>query len=174
MKPHNRVNVGLVALAVLVAPSLTALASFQAATGAPAVVLSRIEITYPSIAESANVRGTVSVRVGVRPDGSVAETTLLEGKDLPILNNAAVDAASGATFECRGCSEPSTLHVIVFVFSLGHARVPATWKQTTDGSSEVAVVGEVHIFNFGPRLKPPRAARCLWLWHCSKYRPIDL
>lgn len=172
MKRHNHVIVGLVVLAFVVpsvAPSVRA-ASFQAATMTPGVVLSRLEIRYPSIAESARVSGIVRVRVGVRPDGSVAETTLLEGDDL--LNSAAIDAASAATFECRRCTEPATPHVIVFDFSFADARLPTTWKQTSDASSEVTVVGEVQILEFGPPSKPPRAARCFWLWHCSKYRRI--
>src|SRR5689334_6254350 len=126
------------------APSLVAFR--QQATSAPAVVLSRIEIRYPSIAESAIVSGTVSVRVGVRPDGTVAETTVVEGNDLPLLNNAAKTAAAGAIFECGGCNEPSTPHLIVFVFSLGDDRLPTTWKQTSDASSEVTVIGKVPIF----------------------------
>jgi hypothetical protein len=40
------------------------------------------------IAQSARVGGTVNVRVGVRPDGTVSETTLLRD-------------ASLAMFECR-------------------------------------------------------------------------
>jgi TonB family protein len=173
----NRRNLVIVLAFVVpsVAPSLTAFATqafSQEATGTPAVVLSRIEIRYPSIAQSAGVRGTVSVRVGVRPDGSVAETTLVKGKDLPILNDAAKDAASGATFECRGCTEPSTPHVIVFVFLLGDDKLPTTWKQTSDGSSEVTVVDEAPIYYGGPPPKMPRAARCLWLWRCGyQYHP---
>jgi TonB family protein len=139
----------------------------------PTVVLSQIQVSYPPIAESARVSGTVKVRVGVRPDGSVAETTLLQG--LPLLSNAAVKAASRASFECRACKEQSTPHIIAFVFSFegfdsaGNPR-PAAWKQTRDTNSEVTVFGRVTILNIGPPSKPfhVRAARCLWLWHCSK------
>src|SRR3954447_4169535 len=94
---------------------LVAITSAQQATN-PAVALSRIEGTYPPIAQSARVSGTVNVRVGVRPDGTVSETTLL--RDVPLLREAALNAASGATFECRQCTEPATPHTISFVFSL--------------------------------------------------------
>ena len=152
-------------------PSVTAfarLASAQDTTKTPVVVLSRIEIRYPSIAESARVSGTVSVRVGVRPDGSVAETTVVMGNGFALLNTTAIDAASGATFECRGCTEPSTPHVIVFEFLLDDPNGrPTTWKQTSDGSSEVTVFGRVPIFyGEAPTPRMWRAARCLWLWHC--------
>ena len=53
----------------------------QQATSHP-VVLSRIEVVYPVIAEFARVGGTVTVRVAVRPDGSVSETTLLQDVQL--------------------------------------------------------------------------------------------
>jgi TonB family protein len=140
-------------------------ASSQQATSVPAVVLSRIHVSYPPIAESARVSGKVNVRVRVRPDGTVAESTLLEG--LPLLSNAAVDAASRASFECRECTEPSTSHTIAFVFSFdgldsdGNPRPPA-WKQTGDASSEVTVFGHVPILYVGPPSKPfhVRAARC--------------
>ena len=143
----------------------------QQATTLPVVVLSRIQVSYPSIAESARVRGTVSVRVGVRPDGSIAETTLLDG--VPLLNDAAINAASRASFECRGCTEPSTPHAIAFVFSfehsesLGHAPPPA-WRQTGDASSEVTVFGRSFLCDHCPGpLVPVRAVRCLWLWRCG-------
>jgi len=150
-----------------------ATASAQHVTTSPAIVLSRIEVSYPSIAESARVRGTVSVRVGVRPDGSIAETTLL-GDGVPLLGDAAINAASHASFECRGCTEPSTPHTIAFVFSfdhsegLGHAPPPA-WRQTGDTSSEVIVFGRSFLCDHCPRpFFPVRAARCLWLWHCGR------
>jgi TonB family protein len=137
------------------------------------VVLSRIQVFYPPIAESAMVSGTVTVRVGVRPDGSVAATTLLHG--VPFLSEAALQAASRARFECHTCTEASTLHTMTFVFSLGdvdaagNPRLP-TWKQTDDESSEVIVFGRVPTIGPPPSEKPfhKRAARCLWLWHCGK------
>src|SRR5262249_4122921 len=117
--------------------------------------------------------GGVSVRVGVRPDGGVVETTLLHG--VPLLNDVAVDAASRAIFECHDCSQSSTSHVITFIFSFdgfdgaGNLLVTA-WKQTGDASSEVSVFGRLPIIDVGSPRKAfhVRAARCLWLWHCSK------
>ena len=66
----------------------------QQTTTSPVVVNSRIEVSYPAIAKSARMRGTVNVRVGVRPDGSVSETTVLEG--VPLLSDAAVKATNAA------------------------------------------------------------------------------
>lgn len=139
-------------------------------TSHPVVALSRIEVVYPPIAESARVRGTVNVRVGVRPDGRVSDTTLLQ--DVPLLSDAAVKAASGATFDCRHCTEPATPHTITFVFSILaslDSPPPPAMKQTGDASSEVTVFGRSQLCDHCPRGEPPRvrAARCLWLWRCS-------
>ena len=137
----------------------------------PTVALSRIEVTYPPIAESARVRGTVNVRVGVRPDGTVSETTLL--RDVPLLSEAAVKAASGATFDCRQCTEPATPHTINFVFSLLDTEdrpPPPVWKPSGTASTEVTIFGRVYLCDHCPRGAPSqvRAARCLWLWRCSE------
>jgi TonB family protein len=159
---------GLVARCVTV---LVAITYTQQTTPSPAVVLSQVEASYPAIAESARVSGTVNVRVGVRPDGSVSETTLLQ--DLPLLSAAAVKAASSAKFTCGKCTEPSTAHTIAFVFTLldlyDNPR-PPVWKQTGDGSSEVTVFGRVYECDHCPFGEPSRvrAARCLWLWRCNQ------
>jgi TonB family protein len=153
---------------LLAAYVITFLPTTQQATTLPVVVLSRIQVSYPAIAESARVTGKVEVRVGVRPDGSVAETTVLDG--LPLLNDAVVNAASGATFECRLCTALSTPHRIRFVFSFEDLNTARTaWRQTEDASSEVTVFGHLPVLY--PPGKPSRshAARCLWLWRCSKY-----
>src|SRR5438552_2489748 len=85
-----------------------ALLAFSPASSAlqATIVLSKIQVVYPAIAQSARIRGTVRVRVGVSPDGSVADTTLLDSSS-PLLNDAAVNAASHASFECRDCTKPS-------------------------------------------------------------------
>ena len=57
-------------------------------TSNPTVALSPIQGTYPAIAQSARVSGTVNVRVGVRPDGTASEATLL--RDVALLSDAAV------------------------------------------------------------------------------------
>ena len=160
--------------------ALAANASAQEAASAPSVVLLQIpahDMHYPPIAESARVTGRVDVRVGVRPNGTVAEVTVFPQADAPwnLLHGMAVDAASRASFECRGCTQPSTPHTIAFVFSLDRFDsagnlLPPVWKQIGDSSSEVTVFGRVPVINIGPPGKPfhVRAARCLWLWHCSR------
>jgi hypothetical protein len=115
--------------------------------------------------------------VGVRLDGTVAEVTAYPHGDWAwkLLHATAVDAASRATFECRGCTQQSTAHTMAFVFSLNRFDssgnpMPTVWKQVGDSSSEVMVFGPVHVINVGPSSEPfhKRAARCLWLWRCSK------
>ena len=169
----------LLMLAVYVT-TVTATLPAQEPPTTTSVVLRQIpapEVRYPPIAESARVSGQVNVQVGVRPDGSVAEVTVFPQTDLSwrLLQGTAVDAASRATFECHDCTQPSTPHLIAFVFSLdgsdsGSHALPTTWKQTGDASSQVNVFGRVPIISVGPPSKPfhVRAARCLWLWRCSK------
>jgi TonB family protein len=149
---------------------MVAITSAQQATN-PTVALSRIEVTYPVIAQYARVSGTVNVRVGVRPDGTVSETTLL--RDVPLLSEAAVKAVSGATFECRQCTEPGTPHTISFVFSLlgtQDSPPPPVWKQTGAASTEVTIFGNAPLCDHcGPLTwYRVRAARCLWLWRCGE------
>jgi len=142
-------------------------------TSGPEVVLSSIQVTYPEDAEAKRASGTVRVRVDVRPIGSVARTTKMDGA--PVLSGAAMVAASRARFQCRECPEPSTPHVITFVFSLegldsAGNPLPVAWKQTGDASSEVTVYGRALVLSNTPTRPQPhdRAARCLWLWHCSR------
>jgi hypothetical protein len=85
---------------------------------------------------------------GVRLDGSVAEIRRLDD-DVPgsgdaagrlapkLLKPAVVTAATGATFDCRHCTEPVTPHTIAFVFSFldsFDSPPPSAWKQTGDAS----------------------------------------
>lgn len=145
----------------------------------PSVVLLQLPegVTYPPIAASALVRGRVDVRVGVRPDGSVADVTVFPQDNTAwrLLQPTAVDIASRGRFECRGCTQPSTPHTIAFVFSFDKHDEngnppPPEWKQIGNASSEVTVFGRVNILRSGTPSGPfhVRAARCLWLWRCSK------
>ena len=149
----------------------------QETASAPSVVLLQIPVSYPPIAESARVTGKVEVRVGVRPDGTVAEVTMFPqpgATAVRLLSGPAVDAAARATFECRRCTQPVTPHMLTFVFVLDGTEdegklLPPAWRQTGDASSEVTVHGRTLICDHCPRSEPPRkrAVRCLWLWRCS-------
>ena len=150
---------------VLAARRLLMMAAFVTAVGTatPAqqpptttsVVLRQVpapDVSYPPIAESALVRGQLNVQVGVRPDGSVAEVTVFPRADLSwkLLQATTVNAASRATFECHDCTQPSTAHLMTFVFSLDASDddgsvLPTTWKQTGDASSQINVFGRVPI-----------------------------
>jgi hypothetical protein len=130
----------MAAFVTMVAPATRA----QQPRTTTSVVLRQIsppDVRYPPIAESALVRGQINVQVGVRPDGSVAEVMVFPRADLSwkLLQGTAVDAASRATFSCQDCTEPSTPHLMTFVFALdgsdsGGNPLPTTWKQTGDAS----------------------------------------
>lgn len=167
---------------LVLAVCMTALvvdASAQNAAGGPSVVLTQIEVYYPIIAMQARVSGQLDVRVGVRPDGSVADVTVFPQADArwkELFYVTVVNATARATFACRGCTQPSTSHMLTFVFVLDGIDsagnlLPASWKQTSDARSEVTVFGRVPVIGPGPASTPfhTRAARCLWLWHCSEH-----
>jgi predicted RNase H-like HicB family nuclease len=134
-----------------------------------------IESTYARCEKTDSwfpVHGTAPSRL----DASRGRSTVTpRSKSRRNLHQTAIDAAARASFECRGCTQPSTTHTIAFVFSLAGLDsagnpLPPAWKQTGDASSEVTVFGRVPIVSGGGPSKPfhVRAARCLWLWHCSK------
>lgn len=160
------------------AVALTATAAGQQASGTASVVLSDIHVFYPPIAEAARVQGKVDVRVSVRPDGSVGELAASEGEsriEEGLLRPAAVAAASGARFECRGCTQPATPHTITFVFTLEYPTPtdkppPPAWRQTGEARSEVTVFGRMAVCDHCGASRPPtreRSGICLWLWRCG-------
>ena len=158
------------------AAALAATAAGQQASGAASVVLSQIHVFYPPIAESARVQGKVDVRVSVRPDGTVAELAAGEAENRSVeglLRSAAVAAASGARFECRGCTQPATPHTITFVFTLDYPAdkpPPPVWREAGDARSEVTVFGTVQVCDHcgaAPQPTRKRSGMCLWLWRCG-------
>src|SRR5689334_21922004 len=70
---------------------------------------------YPQIAKSARVMGEVEVRLVVRHDGTVEDAT---PTGPPMLQQAAIDAARRASFECRDCRQASASYVLVYAFEL--------------------------------------------------------
>jgi TonB family protein len=154
--------------------AMTTSAQEPATTSVVLVQIAARDARYPPIAESARVIGKVTVRVAVRPDGSVAEVTVFPQADgsWNLLHAAAADAAARATFECRGCTQPLTPHTLTVDYILqadASGNPPPAWRQTGNASSEVTVFGRSLVICCGPPSKPfhVRAARCLWLWRCS-------
>jgi TonB family protein len=96
---------------------------------------------YPPLARQARISGDLVLRVGVRPDGSVASAEVTSGH--PMLKQAALESARKSTFVCQECKESATYYLITYTFGL---RIDAG---CTDGGTFV------------------RAAKCLYLWKCG-------
>jgi TonB family protein len=144
---------------------------------------------YPQIAQSARVQGDVEVAVDVRPDGSVAAADVVRG--VPLLNQAAVDAARRARFECRHCVGALNRYSLYVTFRLSLQDPPVDPAPLVVSPSQgwVTVTAPVPFVNGGPgpmdgdgrergikclflwRCDPPaqraRDGHCLWLWRCG-------
>jgi len=60
-------------------------------------VLSRVTPDYPDIALRMNIRGTVKLKIWIRPDGSVSRLEYVGGH--PLLAESALKAVKGWKFE---------------------------------------------------------------------------
>jgi TonB family protein len=165
-----------VALALVASAACAASASAQARGDAAAIepVLVPVEWprpVYPQIAQSARVQGEVEVAVDVRPDGSVAAAEVVRG--VPLLNQAAVDAARGARFECRGCVDPLNRYALYVTFRLSVSErvtdpVPPLVVSPTQGwVTTIASPMFVEGGNFSYAIPPVRRITCLYLWKCG-------
>ena len=130
------------------------------------------QLVYPPIAESARVTGDVVVAVVVRPDGSVASAEVESG--LPLLRDAALNAARQARYECRNCTSAGAPYSLVFRFHIvsRDALKPASGLIfDADGGATVHVIGTVGYWYEGAVFARPRARarspKCVWLWKCG-------
>jgi TonB family protein len=131
---------------------------------------------YPQIAQSARVSGDVEVAIDVRPDGAVAAARAVSGS--PLLDQAALDAARGTRFECRGCREAITPYSLYVTFRLQdeeHSfQVTPLVVSPTQGWVTVVATPQV-IDHDGPRPVdgPTRGIKCLFAWRCDPPRGAD-
>ena len=125
---------------------------------------------YPQIAQSARVQGDVEVAVDVRRDGSVAAAEVVRG--VPLLNQAVVDAARRARFECRGCGDALNRYSLYVTFRLvSQDQQPSTVEPLVVSPTQ----GWVTVIMPPPEVQPNvyyvnrlvRGPRCLYLWRCE-------
>ena len=149
-----------------------------------AVLVSLADPIYPPLARQANISGDVIVEITVRPGGQ-SDAALVNGH--PMLKQAAIDSAMHSTFECPGCTE-SAKYWLVYSFQQTEegdcctalsvpARVkrePRTIDQLGRPKTHVTVAA-VHGCLCDPTTVVSevrvRAAKCFYLWHCSKKLP---
>ena len=89
----------------------TPLSAQQAASDAHRKALQKVLPSYPEMAKSIKLSGTVRVAVKVAPNGKVMSATVLGGH--PLLAAVAVDAARQFRFEA---SPEQTEEVVTFTF----------------------------------------------------------
>lgn len=80
-------------------------------------VISRVDVTYPKLAQQMRLRGTVKVTATVAPTGKVVKTELIGGS--PIFVPYALDAVSSLKWE-PGSKETKEIVEIDFVPSQRH------------------------------------------------------
>ncbi len=70
-------------------------------------------IGYPSIAQSARIRGSVVVKLSLAADGTVTSATSLAGS--PLLTTSALDHARGLRFAAAGHLETIVVYEFTFI-----------------------------------------------------------
>ena len=179
-------RVGTVAaIAILLVASRPAVG----AQGSSSLALVDVPIpTYPPIARSAAISGDVHVTVEVRPDGTVASATVarMEGfnreADAKFFEQPVLEAAQKARFRCEQCADTQMLYGLAFAFRFAYKIGRAMGDlhpeivSISPSQSRILIVTEL-----GPPDGPvslvaraPRAAKCLWLWHCKKSTVPDI
>jgi TonB family protein len=144
-----------------------------------AVLVKLAPPTYPPLARQTRISGDVQVDVEVRPDGSVAKATVLQGH--PLLAPAALESAKSSKFECRNCSEKMLSYRLVFTFETSTEREPCPGEKAPNlteqpfprvgQSGNHITVTERPVIICDPastisRTKV-RSVKCLFLWKCG-------
>jgi Gram-negative bacterial TonB protein C-terminal len=180
MPGNTRVRVLLLTLVLfeaLIAASYSMAQDAAANLPPDAVFVSLSPPPYPVIARTAHIAGLVTLKIGVRQDGTVASAEMVSGP--PLLERAAIQSATASRFECRSCSDEVTFYSLVYSFEL----VPTDDCSLPDGppgdpGKGVRYSGNrVTVSDFvAPTCDPSgivvafkvRSAKCLYLWKCGR------
>src|SRR3954463_10281411 len=143
---------------------------------------------YPPIARSAMISGDVHVTVEVRAEGTDATASIsgVEGfsreAEAKFFEQSVLEAARNARFRCEQCGNTPRLYSLVFAFRFGYRIGRAAGDlhpevvSISPSQSRILIVSEGPGPPNGPvalTSPPPRAANCLWLWHCKKHKGSD-
>jgi hypothetical protein len=163
-------------------PFVAAIAQNTEAT--PSVLISKLSPPgYPPLARQAMIRGDVTVKVSLRPDGNVESVTPVDGH--PLLVPAALESAKQSTFECVRCGTSAVTQT--FIYSFGQS--PDKPDPCCCSGNRVAADSAIHVSQTGNHISittPPaclcpdactakwaeehshiRSPKCLYLWKCG-------
>jgi hypothetical protein len=128
--------------------------------------------SYPSVAVSAMITGTVEVVVEVASDGHILSAVAISG--LELLRASALNAARLTTFECHECADV-TIYRIVYSFQFASGFKPVR----DDEQPPPEIVGpeeaRVTVLAEAPLVEPyftdrsVHAAKCAYLWRCGRH-----
>ena len=161
-------------------------AQAQGTEDAKIVITTLASSAYPRLALQAHISGTVELSLEVRPDGSIASTTVVSGH--PMLTEAASQSARQTKFRCEGCSQPLTPYRMTYKFELGDTLFCKGIDENGYGiydagaSTHVSESGNTITISDRPfatcdpgttlSVIKVRSAKCLYLWHCGKRYPL--
>jgi TonB family protein len=139
---------------------------------------------YPPLARQARIRGDVTVRVSLHPDGTVESITPVDGH--PMLVQAAVDSARQSTFECVRCGNSGGIELLIYSFEQFPDKPDPC---CCSGHSAASTASSAHLTESGNHITitaPPicicpdectekwaeehshfRSPKCLYLWKCG-------
>ncbi|HXO87987.1 MAG TPA: energy transducer TonB [Candidatus Acidoferrales bacterium] len=146
-----------------------------------AVIVRLSPPVYPAIARTAHISGKVVLKIGVHKDGTVKSSEFVSGPAL--LGRAAIDSATGSTFDCPNCEEDVTFYGVIYSFQLidrgccsanesdpqpqdGQAAPPA--EGVSQSGNRITVTADV-VCLCDPRahVGRVRSLKCLYLRKCG-------
>jgi TonB family protein len=117
---------------------------------------------YPAIARTNRIAGDVTLKVGIRKDGSIESVMVTGGH--PMLKQAALDSAQHSLFECRDCNDEVTWYPLTYSFSLANEKSGARFVQS---QNRVIITAESMPVQIDFSYVGVRSVKCLYLWHCG-------
>ena len=155
--------------------------------GTPKVILSKLSPPiYTPLARQAMIHGDVTVKVSIRPDGTIESVSAIAGP--PMLTQAAVESAKQSQFHCLECVSSITTRLFMYTFELSSEKPdPCCCSCTSNSTSTPRKSVEVTQSDYHIRIVTPpvckcpdectekwaeehskfRSPKCLYLWKCG-------
>jgi hypothetical protein len=161
-------SIGLTIAATAISPTQTD-APVQKESGP--VVVKFSNPTYPVIARTANVSGTVEVEVTVRKDGTVRSAVALSGP--PLLEPVAVDSAERSEFKCDECVKDDNPYRLIYTFKTeGECSCGLStpnYPKVEETKNHITVTERGLCFcDPNATIGKKRSMKCLYLWRCER------
>jgi TonB family protein len=131
--------------------------------------------TFPPLARTAGIFGTVAVKLSIARDGTVSSVQLVSGH--PMLVEAAEESARKTIFSCEGCDHQTSYDVSFEFVPEDEGICPQTgpWPPSfykLEAPNHVIVRTCSPVTDHGgDRIRAPRrrSIRCLYIWRCGEY-----